>query len=442
MKGRRLQTRILSLVENLRLTVAACNRPALAIFVDFLSAFDRMWHPALIKNLNDLGMPLPLLKWIHSWLQNRYLYISFGEANSRIIKMDIGAPQGSVLAATVFRLHVHFLPFFFLDLTVHMFADDLAIVISGSLEKRFSHNIEEIQNRAKIVMEQLEKFSNDLLLSVNVTKTKAILVHSVVSPPYPTIQYRNQDIEFVKSFKYLGVHISTNLGWAVLINERIRKIRSIYKALRIIFHTIPTHLTKLRRKIFLAYALPHFCWLFCCRFYYTENQQKQIEHVYYSGLRIVYALKGWDDIATIILTREKRLLDYVYSSWKRLSLHLEKAPEALAFQQSCKAYEIVTSEDKSWFKSMGFRKNSFFPNRLIRYPYTSSHYISSFTFRSIQLVPITFRPITFRPLTIRPNFISSQFHFVPLQFPHPHTLTTCIEWTENIYSITIGLLKL
>ena len=77
MKGRRLQTRILGIVENLRLTVAACNRPALTIFVDFLSAFDRMWYPALIKNLHKLEMPIPLLKWIHSWLQNRHLYIVY-----------------------------------------------------------------------------------------------------------------------------------------------------------------------------------------------------------------------------------------------------------------------------------------------------------------------------------------------------------------------------
>ncbi|CAF3363915.1 unnamed protein product [Rotaria socialis] len=62
MKGRRLKTRVLALTENLRLTVAACNRPALTIFVDFQSAFDNMWHPALIKNLYDMDMPLPLLK--------------------------------------------------------------------------------------------------------------------------------------------------------------------------------------------------------------------------------------------------------------------------------------------------------------------------------------------------------------------------------------------
>lgn len=365
MKNRRLQTRILGIIENLRLTVAACNRPALTIFVDFLSAFDRMWYPALIRNLYSLEMPLPLLKWIHTWLQNRYLYISFGDANSRIIKMDVGAPQGSVLAATLFRLHVHFLPSYFFDLAVHMFADDLAIVIPGSLENKFSLNISEIQERAKIVMKQLEKFSNELILPVNVNKTKALLVHNVVSPPHPTIVYGDQMIEYVKIFRYLGVYISTKLGWGQFISERLKKIRNIYNALNIIFRSIPLSSTTLRRKIFLAYALPHFCWLFCTWFHYTDNQRKLIEHVYCTGIRIVYALKGWDDITTLILTREKNLLDYLYGYWYRLSKHLESAPDALSFQQSWKAYEIIKSPDTSWIKSMGFRRNSIFPKRLI-----------------------------------------------------------------------------
>jgi hypothetical protein len=366
MKGRRLETRILSRGENLRLTIAACNRPALTIFVDFLSASDRMWYPELIKNLNDLGMPLPLLKWVHFWLQNRYMYISFGEANSRIFKMNLGAPQGSVLAATLLRLHIHFLPSYLIDCTFHLFADDLAIVISGSLEKRFSLNINEIQEKANEVMNKLEKFSSDLLLPVNVAKTKAMLVHSVVSPTYPKIQCMNQNIEYVKTFKYLGAYISMKLGWGIFINERIRKIRKIYKALRIVIRNIPTHLFKLRRRIFLAYALPHFCWLFCCWFFFTDTQMKHIEHVYYSGLRIVYCLNGWDDISTSIITREKTLPDYIYSYWLRLRVHLMKAPEALACQQSWKAFEIATSNDKTWYKSMGFRRNSVVPNRLAR----------------------------------------------------------------------------
>ena len=62
--NRRLQTRILSLVEDIRLTVAAPNRPVLAIFIDFLTAFDRLWYPALFKTFDDLDMPLDLRSWI------------------------------------------------------------------------------------------------------------------------------------------------------------------------------------------------------------------------------------------------------------------------------------------------------------------------------------------------------------------------------------------
>ncbi|CAF5194686.1 unnamed protein product, partial [Rotaria magnacalcarata] len=168
-----------------------------------------MWYLALIKNLHKLEMPIPLLKWIHSW----------------IIKMDVGAPQGSVLAATLFRLHVHFLSSYFLGLAVHIFADDLAIVIPGSREKRFSLNVKEIQEKPKIVMKQLEKFSNDLILPVNVNKTKTLPVHNAVSSTYPVVSYKNLTIEYVKIFKYLGVYISAKLGWGQFISERLTGIR-------------------------------------------------------------------------------------------------------------------------------------------------------------------------------------------------------------------------
>jgi hypothetical protein len=67
----------------------------------------------------------------------------------------------------------------------------------------------------------------------------------------------------------------------------------------------------------------------------------------------------------MILAREKSLRDYIYSYWCRLSYHLERAPEALSFQQSWTAYKIATSPDnEEWYRSMGFKKNEFFPKRL------------------------------------------------------------------------------
>ncbi len=101
-------------------------------------------------------------------------------------------------------------------------------------------------------MKQLEKFSNDMILPVNVSKTKAMLVHNIVSPSYPSIIFKDQLIEYVKRYKYLGVIISVKLGWENYINERLRTISKIHNAMRIIFRTINKKDIKIRRKIFLA----------------------------------------------------------------------------------------------------------------------------------------------------------------------------------------------
>ena len=75
--------------------------------------------------------------------------------------------------------------------------------------------MEELEKRAVITMQQLEKFSDNFLLQVNVTKTKALLVHNVVSAQLPNINYKSQKLVYVKRFKYLGVHISTKMVGAL-----------------------------------------------------------------------------------------------------------------------------------------------------------------------------------------------------------------------------------
>jgi hypothetical protein len=115
--------------------IAAPHRPALRIFVDFMTAFDKMWYPALISNVFELDMPLNLLRFIYEWLKGRSMKIQCGEAPSRKINIHIGASQGLVLGAILFRLHLHFLPKLFLRFNTHLFADDLAILIKSSMQK-------------------------------------------------------------------------------------------------------------------------------------------------------------------------------------------------------------------------------------------------------------------------------------------------------------------
>ena len=85
------------------MTIAAPNRPALGIFVDFATGFDKMWHPALFPTLLELNMPLNLIRYLYECLQKRSMNIQYGETISQNIDIKVGAPQSSVLAATLFR---------------------------------------------------------------------------------------------------------------------------------------------------------------------------------------------------------------------------------------------------------------------------------------------------------------------------------------------------
>jgi hypothetical protein len=79
---------------------------------------------------------------------------------------------------------------------------------------------------------------------------------------------------------------------------------------------------------------------------------------------LVYGLRGWDDITTMVISQEKSLYDYIFSYWSKFAYHLEKADEATQYQKTWTAYLAPKSPDKIWYKKMGFMKNNFFLNRL------------------------------------------------------------------------------
>ena len=101
--------------------------------------------------------------------------------------MKLGTPQGSVLGATLFRIHILLLPKYLFGTMFHLFAVDLVLILSGSLENKFSENVKELEQRAASTLKTLENFADHLLLPVNVAKTKAMLVHNVIAPPYPRV---------------------------------------------------------------------------------------------------------------------------------------------------------------------------------------------------------------------------------------------------------------
>ena len=101
-----------------------------AVFLDISQAFDKVWHPGLLQKIQQT-LPLRYFTLLRSYLQHRYLVVSYNNVSSSPVKMHSGVPQGSSLGPFLYTLYTADIPQ--TSTTVlSTFADDTAIVATHS----------------------------------------------------------------------------------------------------------------------------------------------------------------------------------------------------------------------------------------------------------------------------------------------------------------------
>ena len=102
----------------------------------------------------------------------------------------------------------------------------------------------------KISFQPKYRVSNDLVL--NVSKTKEIVVDFRKSKSVPsTLIVNNSEVEIVDSFKFLGIHITSNLSWSLHARYMCKKGQQRLYFLRCLkkFHMKPEILVNFYRSI-------------------------------------------------------------------------------------------------------------------------------------------------------------------------------------------------
>ena len=96
----------------------ACN-----VFLDVPKAFDKVWHEGLLFKLNQMGITGNALKWIESYLSDRFQLVVVNGCSSQWLYTNSGVPQGSILGPLFFLVYINDLvPH--LECDVHFFAGD------------------------------------------------------------------------------------------------------------------------------------------------------------------------------------------------------------------------------------------------------------------------------------------------------------------------------
>ncbi|CAF3358398.1 unnamed protein product [Rotaria socialis] len=151
------------------------------IYIDFLQAFDNLWHQGLLLKLNKLNCPSVYLAWIVNYFISRTLKIEYNNPQSTPINVRRGAPQGSCLGSIIYIISHHDLPLVFENPShVHAYVDDIAIVYIPSLHLKYKFQVLEIEERINKDMLQLLHYTETWHQPLNPKKSEYVVYHNSV----------------------------------------------------------------------------------------------------------------------------------------------------------------------------------------------------------------------------------------------------------------------
>ena len=82
------------------------KRFAFGIFIDLSKAFGWLNHSILLSKLEHYGIRGITLNWFRNYLFNPKYYVCVDNLSSRVVDVECGIPQGSILGLILFNLYI------------------------------------------------------------------------------------------------------------------------------------------------------------------------------------------------------------------------------------------------------------------------------------------------------------------------------------------------
>ena len=187
-----------------------------ACFLDISSAFDAVWHSALLEKLAQINVTNSPFRLLKSYLSGRSACTVVDGKVSDCLPVEAGVPQGSRLGPLLFIIFINDI-ISNLESTPQIFADDTTLLTSGDE----THETTSLLNRdlAKIAI-----WGKKWKVKFNSDKTKdMIFSKKIINNSLPLI-FDGDIADRCGKHKHLGITLTPDLSWDVHINNIIKQV--------------------------------------------------------------------------------------------------------------------------------------------------------------------------------------------------------------------------
>ena len=196
------ETALIALIDNIVQQIEN-KKIVITVFLDFKRAFETIDRKILIRKLEKYNFSSKALNWFENFLTNRKQVVKINDEYSNEIAVDLGVPQGSMIANILFIIYINDLVNVLSQCDTIMYADDTSITVSA----RTLNEAVELINKALENVSDWLKFNR---IALNISKSKFMIFNSKGN--YNAHLYiDNNEIERVEELKYLGVIVDDKL---------------------------------------------------------------------------------------------------------------------------------------------------------------------------------------------------------------------------------------